>query len=182
MAQTGAVCTPPRASPCRSGILPEREAPAVPDRSRNRSSGQFPETAAAERTDAATVNRMEVSALRRIRTTDREGGERDQVGVHPGRGEGPRFLTEELDHPLRGEKEEQGEGAEEQEVARRQAHLADLASGETEPLLQEEGSASVRATAPTKGNISPHRPADRGMSSRPQSRNDRLGRSRPTLR
>jgi len=74
MAQTGAVCTPASSIPYRSGILPAREAPAVPARSRNNSSGQRPDTAAADRTDAATVNRIEVSELMRTLATIAKAG------------------------------------------------------------------------------------------------------------
>jgi hypothetical protein len=71
----------------------------------------------------------------------REGGERDQVGVHPRRHLSPERgdLGQQVDHRLGGEEQEQRKGEEEEEIARRQADLADLASGKPEPLREEQG-------------------------------------------
>ncbi len=71
----------------------------------------------------------------------REGGERNQVGVHPRRDPVPdrRDLGQQVDHRLRREEQEEGEGAEEEEIPRRQADLPDLAPGEPEPFRKEEG-------------------------------------------
>ena len=100
----------------------------------------------------------------------REGGERDQVGVHPRRDAAPerRHLGQQVDHRLRREEQEEGEGAEEEEVPRRQADLADLAAGEPEPLLKEEGHGQRERDRADEGEGPPHRPAARGKSSRPQ--------------
>jgi len=73
-AQTGAVCTPTINIRYLSGIRRARAAPAVPDRRRNSSAGQLPEAAAAERTEAATVKRIDVSELMRTRTTIAKAG------------------------------------------------------------------------------------------------------------
>src|SRR3990170_7781460 len=74
IAHTGAVCTPTISIRYLSGTRRARAAPAVPDRRRNSSAGQLPEAAAAERTDAATVKRIDVSELISTRTTIAKAG------------------------------------------------------------------------------------------------------------
>ena len=71
----------------------------------------------------------------------REGGERNQVGVHPRRNAvlERRDLCQQVDHRLRRKEQEESERAEEEEVPRRQPDLSDLAAGEPEPFRKKKG-------------------------------------------
>ena len=131
----------------------------------------------------------------------REGGERDQVGEHPRRDAAPerRHLGQQVDHRLRREEQEEGEGAEEEEVARRQPDLSDLAAGEPEPFREKQGHGQRERDRTDEGEgrpPSPRRPReefpppeveeDREDGGRPEAQREEppvaAPRRRPVLR